>query len=85
MLFLIRIVLDPAFDVALFSPGNGQGLRRYVLRNRRACADIGVLADGDRRYEIAVAAYEGVVANRRAVLFLAVVVDRDSTASVRLT
>src|SRR6187401_1224520 len=62
-----------------FLPGatERQGARRDVLGDHAACGDIGSLADADRRDQRAVGADEGLGADHRAVLAVAVVVHKD--------
>ena len=60
--------LDPSLDVRLPAARNAQRAGRDVLRNRRAGADVGALADADRRNQLRVAADEGAVLDDRLVL-----------------
>ena len=50
--FHFLLPLHPAFDVPLLAAAHREGARRNVLADRRAAADVGALADRDRRDEL---------------------------------
>ena len=66
-----------ALALALFAPGNGDGVRLHVLGNHAAGTDHRAAADGDRRHQRRVGAYEGPFADLGAGLLVAVVVAGD--------
>ena len=55
-------------------PANDEVVLKHSVCYRRACDDIAVILYRDGGYNIAVAAYEAVVANRSSVLRFSVVV-----------
>src|SRR5438477_8386708 len=80
LLFLLPFLLpasDPALLVRLRNTAEGESAGRDVLGDRRARRHVRPLADLDWRDELRVAADEHVLADRRAVLLLAVVVAGD--------
>src|SRR5205807_7715656 len=69
--------LDPALLVRLGNAAQREGAFGHVFGDRRARADVGAVADGDRRHELGVAADEDLLSDPRSVLRLAVVVAGD--------
>src|SRR5699024_4586758 len=71
----------PAGLCHLPGPGNGQGVRLYVLGNGGTGGGVGPVPDVDGGDQIGVAADKAVVPNGGAVLPVAVVVDQHRAAA----
>lgn len=71
----------PPLDVALLARADGKRSGRDVLANRRAGADVGAFADGDRRNQLRIAADEGSVSDGGHLFPEPVVVARDGAGT----
>ena len=83
LLFLVRRapLFRPAGLVDLTLARDGEGIGGHLVGDGGAGGDVAAVSDRDGGDEVCVAADEGVVANRAAELFEAVVVRRDRAAA----
>ena len=79
--FFLFILFGPAFNIQLAGPANAQSVRRHVLGNGAAGADISIRAHFHRRHQVGVATYKSMVADLGAVFLFAVIVDGDAAAA----
>src|SRR2546425_10049284 len=77
LLAFLGLARRPSLLDDLGRPPHRQGAGRHILRDRRARADVGALADGDRRHQARVGPDEGAVVDLRLVLGDSIIVAGD--------